>query len=237
MLGRFLEISLRTSAIQDSLAFYEALGFLQAPVGETWPHPYAVVTDGRLFLGLHQAPIPAPSLTFVLPRLATGVQRLQHAGIDFDQLCLGEDAFNQATFHDPNGQAVMLLEARTFSPPALDAPSSCGYFAEYGLPTRAVATSREFWESLGFVALEEEPEPLRRTPLTSRHINVALYCNRLLRQPLLTFEDRNMRQRLIHLRRQGLHIGDEIPDDMDTAANGMLVAPEGTHLLLLQAGD
>ena len=53
MLGRFLEISLHTPDIQESLEFYESLGFAQASVGEIWPHPYAVVTDGRLFLGLH----------------------------------------------------------------------------------------------------------------------------------------------------------------------------------------
>ena len=57
----FLEISVHTPEIQDSLAFYESLGFVQATVGEVWPYPYAVVTDGRLFLGLHGAPVPAPA--------------------------------------------------------------------------------------------------------------------------------------------------------------------------------
>ena len=53
MLGRFLEVSVHAPDILESLAFYERLGFTQAPVGETWSHPYAVVTDGRLFIGLH----------------------------------------------------------------------------------------------------------------------------------------------------------------------------------------
>ena len=49
-LGRFLEISLATPVIRESLEFYESLGFVQAATGETWSHPYAVVTDGHLFI-------------------------------------------------------------------------------------------------------------------------------------------------------------------------------------------
>src|SRR6185295_3090059 len=63
-LGRFLEISIGTRVIRESLEFYEALGFVQAAVSETWSHPYAVVTDGHLFIGLHGREMPSPSLTF-----------------------------------------------------------------------------------------------------------------------------------------------------------------------------
>jgi hypothetical protein len=38
-LGRFLEISIATPVIRESLEFYESLGFVQAGVGETWSHP------------------------------------------------------------------------------------------------------------------------------------------------------------------------------------------------------
>ena len=44
---------------------------MQAAVGETWPHPYAVVTDGHLFIGLHGATVPSPALTFVLPHCSS----------------------------------------------------------------------------------------------------------------------------------------------------------------------
>ena len=65
MLGRFLEVSVRSSDIPESLAFYESLGFVQAPVSDAWSHPYAVVTDGRLAIGLHAREFDAPSLTWV----------------------------------------------------------------------------------------------------------------------------------------------------------------------------
>lgn len=237
MLGRFLEISIHSPQIQESLEFYQSLGFEQASVGETWPYPYAVVTDGRLYVGLHAAVIRSPALTFVLPNLAANIERLRRYGVSFDQERLGLDVFNQVTFTDPSGQAVNLLEARTFSP--LHSPSPiaaiCGYFTEFGIPVRAGAASRDFWEPLGFVALEEEELPFARTPMTSDLLNLGLYRTRALRQPVLTFEDPDMRERLARLRERGFTLVDEMPDGLDEATNAVLIAPEGTRLLLMQS--
>ena len=236
MLGGFLEIGLHTPAIQESLEFYESLGFVQAPVGEAWPHPYAVVTDGRLFLGLHGAPTPSPALTFVLPQLARGIGQLAELGIQFEQQQLGDDVFNQAVFRDPSGLWIKLLEARTFSPPQLEAPATtCGYFSELGIPVREPDAARDFWEPLGFVALDEELQPFARTPLTSDRLNLALYRTRAFRAPLLTFEDHDMRERIARLRERGLKVTDEMPDSLDDTKNAVLIAPEGTRLLLMQA--
>ena len=69
MLGRFLEISVHAPDVRESLEFYQALGFEQATTSDSVSYPYAVVTDGRLFLGLHAAELPTPSLTFVMPEL------------------------------------------------------------------------------------------------------------------------------------------------------------------------
>jgi hypothetical protein len=239
-LGRFLEISIGTPVIRESLEFYEALGLVQAAVGETWSHPYAVVTDGHLFIGLHGREIPSPSLTFVLPELHLGVSRLKERGVGFEEERFGDDVFNRAQLRDPGGLSVMLLEARTFSPPQLDAPieSACGYFSELGLPTRAAADeARTFWESVGFVALDEEAQPFPRTPLVGDGLDLALYRTRSLRKPVLTFEDGEMTHRLTRLRARGIQVSDEMPDTLDEASNGVLIAPEGTRLLLLSATD
>lgn len=239
MLGRFLEISVHAPDVQTSLAFYESLGFVQASVGEMWPYPYAVVTDGRLFIGLHAAPLPSPSLTFVLPELMYGMDRLRAAGVEFVTQQLGSDVFNHASFLDPSAQPVKVLEARTFSPPALDRPlnSTCGYFSEFGIPTRNVQAGRTFWEALGFVAMDEELQPFARTALTSDHLDIALYRARALRHPVLTFEDPDMRERLARLRERGLQLSDEMPDSLADDTNAVLIAPEGTRLLLLQSAE
>jgi catechol 2,3-dioxygenase-like lactoylglutathione lyase family enzyme len=237
MLGRFLEISLHTPVIQESLEFYESLGFIQASVNETWPYPYAVVTDGRLFIGLHGGFIRSPALTFVLPRLAQSVEPLRAAGVSFDQERLGEDVFNQVAFEEPTGLCIHLIEARTFSPPDANsiATSTCGYFTELGIPVRDTAAARAFWEPLGFVAMEEESVPFPRTPVTSDFLNLGLYRTRALRQPVLSFEDPDMGERLAKLRARGFKLLDEMPDSLDEATNAILEAPEGTRLLLMQS--
>ncbi len=237
MLGRFLEVSIRTPDIQASLAFYESLGFQQAPVGEIWQHPYAVVTDGRLCLGLHQYAFHSPSLTFVQPELAWSLRPLRRLGIEFAFERLGDEVFNEAGFLDPLGQMVTLLEARTFSPPALEScrGSICGYFSEFAQPAREFEPARQFWEALGFIALDEEALPFPRQTLTSDHLNLGLYRSRAVRQPMLSFEDEAMPERLAQLRADGHTLTDEMPESLDERENAVLVAPEGTRLLLMRS--
>ena len=57
MLGKFLEISIHAPDIKASYEFYEGLGFRSVDVGEIWSHPYAVLSDGAIFLGLHAYPL------------------------------------------------------------------------------------------------------------------------------------------------------------------------------------
>src|SRR5882672_3074097 len=61
MFGRFLEISLNTSDIAASVQFYERLGFTQLTTGDTWPHPYGVLSDGRLGIALLEARTFSPA--------------------------------------------------------------------------------------------------------------------------------------------------------------------------------
>lgn len=238
MLGRFLEVSVQAPNALESLEFYQRLGFSTAEVGETWTHPYAVVTDGRLCVGLHQYEFASPSLTFVRPDLWRNLAALESLGVQFEFRKLGENVFNEAGFRDPNGQMVTVIEARTFSPPARDPAevSACGYFAEYGIPGGAADVAKGFWEQLGFVAVEEFEKPFRRIALTSDFLDLGLYDTRELRGPVLTFVDPEMPARIAQIMRNGLEPSPRLPPSFDPATAAMFVAPEGTALLLI-TGD
>lgn len=245
MFARFLEISLYAPQIEASIAFYERLGLRQLPTGDAWEHPYAVLSDGRLFLGLHARALDdhhllgEPVLSFVIPQLAEAITDLQAIGVQFDELRLGAESFHRATFSDPGGQRVQLLEARTFSPPVWEDAtfSDCGYFSEYALPSQDAAGRASFWEALGFIQWPEQAAPVARTQLSSDHLNLALYRSRAFRQPQLTFEAADMPQRLTTLRARNLPLQQQMPDTLDAAGNASLQAPEGTALLLLHAPD
>jgi hypothetical protein len=52
---------------------------------------------------------------------------------------------------------------------------------------------------------------------------------------VLTFEDSDMTERIARLRERKLQLTDEMPDTLDAATNAVLIAPEGTRLLLLNS--
>ncbi len=238
MLGRFLEISVHTPDVRASLAFYESIGFVQATVGEIWTHPYAVVTDGHLYIGLHGAGIPSPSLTWVWPNLAGHAPELEALGIEFNFVRFGEEAFHELGFGDPSGHTITLLEARTFSPLAIGhAPTTAiGYFEEFGLPTLDFAAATTFWDKLGLVAFEPIEKPFPKVVLAGSDINVGLYGLEL-RAPVLTFSDPQMDERIAALREKGLRFSPRLPRGLDARGNAILEAPEGTPLLLTTASD
>ena len=234
MLGRFLEFSLAAPDIQASLDFYAGLGFSSAEVGDAWPHPYAVVTDGRICLGLHQQPIPAPSLTFVKPDLLKHLDALERKGIEFEFRHLGDDVFNEVGWFDPSGQLVRLVEARTFSPSKRLAndTSRCGYFLEIAVPAPDRESAKAYWEDFGFVGMEELEDRLPHIACTSDYIDLGLYRPADLRRATLRFEVDDVGGALANLADKGIVPNGEMPPGLHDGWAAVLVAPEGTPILL-----
>jgi len=239
VLGRFLEFSLATPDIQASLDFYTRLEFSQAEVGEAWSHPYAVVTDGRICLGLHQEAIPAPSITFVKPGLLKYLNTLEELGLEFEFRRLGNDVFNEVGWFDPSGQLVRLIEARTFSPSkrlGLDI-SQCGYFMEIALPAPSAEASKAYWERFGFVGIDEWDDRLPHVSCTSDYIDLGLYDPAHLRRSTLRFEVDDVGGTLARLAEIGISPAGEIPSPLRHVPAAVLLAPEGTPILLAEAPD
>jgi hypothetical protein len=234
LLGQFLEFSVATPDIQASLEFYMSLGFSSAEVGDAWPHPYAVVTDGRICLGLHQQTILAPSLTFVKPNLLRHLDGLERKGIEFEFRRLGNDVFNEVGWFDPSGQLVRLIEARTFSPSKRLAndTSGCGYFMEIAVPAPDRELAKTYWEEFGFVGMDEPDDRLPHISCTSDFIDVGLYDPSDLRRPTLRFELDDVSGALARLADKGIVPNGEVPPGLRSGPAAMLVAPEGTPILL-----
>jgi catechol 2,3-dioxygenase-like lactoylglutathione lyase family enzyme len=234
MIGRFLEISVHAPDLLRSLAFYEQLGFSQVTTGEAWPYPYAVVTDGRLAIGLHQRELQqSPLLSFVLPDLYEHLDAIEGLGVEILDRRLGGDVFNEATFATPGGQLVRLLEARTFSPSdrAPGDTSRLGWFEEFVLPVADVKAAERFWERLGFIPAEESGEPFPHIGLTSDSFDIALVSEGTLARPALMFTDSRMPDRIQALADRGTEFA-RLPGKLDPTLHALLIAPESTQLLL-----
>jgi catechol 2,3-dioxygenase-like lactoylglutathione lyase family enzyme len=234
VLGRFLEYSLATPDIQASLDFYTRLGFSEAAVGETRSHPYAVVTDGRICLGLHQAAIPAPSMTFVKPDLLKHLSSLERRGIEFEFRHLGNDVFNEVGWLDPSGQLVRLIEARTFSPSkrSSNETSRCGYFLEIAMPTPDRDAANRYWEDFGFVGIDEPEGRMPHITCTSDNIDLGLYDPQHLQRTMLRFEVDDVGGTLAHLAEVGITANGVLPSALRPLPAAVLLSPEGTSLLL-----
>jgi catechol 2,3-dioxygenase-like lactoylglutathione lyase family enzyme len=232
--GTFHELSVALADIRASVEFYERLGFSQASTTDTFTHPYGVLSDGRLHLGLHQRQGPSPVLTFVRPGIARHLGAFAAAGIALTQVRTGEEVFNEIGFLDPFGHAAAVLEARTFSPVprAVTDTSLCGDFAQLSLPASDFAAAKAFWEPLGFVAADDElPEPYPHLELTSDHLDIAFHAPAVCAHPMLVFRAADMRARLARLAALGLPLS--VLPAAAGHGNALLKSPEGMRLLLL----
>ena len=239
MLGKFHEVSIETANIAESVGYYERLGFSQCGTTDTWPHQYGVMTDGRLYLGLHQFKFPSPTLTYVHPGVAEHVHVIERLGVDIAWKRVSDEAFNEFGFLDPSGQTVRVQEAPTHFASDRDRgeTSLCGDFAEYSLPSSEFEPMRAFWEPLGFVALEETDAPYVRMSMTSDYIDLAVHRPRTLDQPMLVFAAPDMGERIERLRSLDVAMSDDLPRGLDPRSAALLRAPEGTALLLINAVD
>lgn len=187
-LGRFLEFSLRTPNILDSLGYYKQLGFTELETGDVWSHRYAVVTDGILCIGLHDRVFDAPSISFVQQDLAKRARSMTDHGFDFSFLRLDEDEFNELGLTDRDGHMVTMLEARTFTgSDEFDNDSACGTWFELSLPVRDAVRSARFWASVAPNLLRVREEPTTHMRFDAGGLPLGLSESIALTSPSLCF--------------------------------------------------
>ncbi len=230
MLGRWLEFSVHTPDILESLSFYKALGFTELATGDVWSHGYAVVSDGDLAIGLHARNFDSPTLTFVQPDLGPHARSMADHGFEFSFMKLDEDVFNELRFDDRDGNVIAMLEARTFSlPPEGTGNSLCGFFFELTLPARDALRAGRFWAPLAPQVERLREEPTTHMRFDAGGIPLGLSESIALDRPALCFKCVERDRLEAAVERYGLRTqaypGFE-------GAFAVLAAPEGTRLYL-----
>jgi len=188
LLGRFLEFSIHTPDIIDSLGFYKLLGFQELEIGEVWSHKYAVVSDGELNIGLHDGKFEGPALTFMHQDLARQARSMADHGFDFRYLQLDEDVFNELGFLDRDKNMITMIEARTFSPADEDTDNSlCGSCFEISLPVKDAVRAARFWAPLAPELLRLREEPTTHMRFNAAGMSLGLSESIALDGPSLCF--------------------------------------------------
>lgn len=231
-IGQFLEFSVQSADILESLRFYKALGFAELEIGDVWTHKYAVVSDGELNIGLHDREFDAPALTFVQHDLAKHARSMTDHGFEFSYLQLGEEAFNELRFSDRDGNTVSMLEARTFhASEEPDRDSACGSWIELTLPVRDTLRAGKFWAPLAPTMLDMREEPTMHMRFDADGAPIGLSESIALSGPSLSFKCPDRDALLALLERNGLRF-QKFPGF--EGAFAAIRAPEGTMLYVFE---
>lgn len=232
-LGRFLEFSVRTPDILDSLGYYKTLGFAELEIGDVWSHKYAVVSDGLLCIGLHDRVFDSPAISFVQPDLAKHARSMTDHGFDFSFMRLDEDVFNELGLADRDGHMVTMLEARTFTPSdEFDNDSLCGTWFELSLPVRDAVRSARFWAAVAPNLLRMREDPTVHMRFDAGGIALGLSESIALSGPSLCFKCHDKDALAAHIAKHNL------PHERFPGYEGAFVAlkaPEGTTLYAFDA--
>ncbi|MDJ0794507.1 MAG: hypothetical protein QNI98_09705 [Woeseiaceae bacterium] len=227
-IGRFLELGVRCDDVLESLHFYKTLGFTELETSDVITHKYAVVSDGELNIGLHDAEFDSPSVTFVQPDLAKHARSMSDHGFDFTRLRLDEDVFNELAFRDRDGHTVMMVEARTFNMSEdAENDSLCGTWFELTLPVRDTVRAARFWAPIAPTLLEMREEPTMHMRFDATGVALGLSESIALKSPSLCFRCSDRATLLTLLEQRG------IPYEKFPGFEGAFVAitaPEGTVL-------
>jgi hypothetical protein len=227
-IGRFLEFSVQTPNILESLGFYKSLGFTELESNDVYSHKYAIVSDGELNIGLHDTEFDSPAVTFVQQDLAQHARSMTKHGYDFDYLRLDEDVFNELGFRDLDGHAVTMVEARTFHlKEEAENDSACGNWFELTLPVRDTVRAARFWAPIAPMLLQMREEPTIHMRFDATGVALGLSESIALKAPSLCFRSPE-RHTLMALLDQGDFQYEQFPG-FEGAFVG-ITAPEGTML-------
>lgn len=229
-IGRFLEFSVRTTDVLESLHFYKTLGFVELEIGDVWAHKYAVVSDGELNIGLHDREFDSPAITFVQQDLAKHARSMTDHGFDFSFLQLGEDAFNELGFPDRDGHMVRMLEARTFhASEEAERDSVCGSWFELSLPVKDALRAAQFWAPIAPTLLEMREEPTTHMRFEADGVPLGLSESIALQGPSICFKCPDRHGLMGHLEQRGISF-EKFPGF--EGAFVAIKAPEGTTLFV-----
>lgn len=231
-LGQFLEFSVQTSDVLESLQFYKTLGFVELEIGDVWPHKYAVVSDGDINIGLHDREFDSPAVTFVKQNLAKRARKMTDHGFNFSVMQLGEDSFNEVGFVDRDGHMIQMIEARTFhAGEEAERDSLCGSLLELTLPVRDTLRAAQFWAPIAPALLDMREEPTTHMRFDANGVPLGLSESIALEGPSLSFKCSDRAHLMLILKQSGMDF-EKFPGF--EGAFVAIRAPEGTMLYVFE---
>jgi predicted enzyme related to lactoylglutathione lyase len=237
-LGHAFELVVTTPDLRESLKFYEQLGYKKL-VSPNSPAAGALLTDGVIRLSLREQDRGKTTLTYYAENVEEKIATLEPLGLRFDNKLQTGSAVTSATFRDPNGLEVNLVQAAPSElQPIPQTPiSQAGQFGELSVETEDVAKSLEFWLKLGFEPSQYMPDPpIAWASITDGLLMLGIYlkghCPHVIKTPSITYFEADMPDRILRLKQEGMSFLQELPDESGKTGHAIAEAPEGQLLFL-----
>lgn len=247
ILGEITAFTVATADLEESLEFYQMLGFSELMRAD-WPFPWIQVSDGVVLIMLKKDTQPYMALTYYVKDIDRVVKGLEQKGITFavrpqpkevvkryllkspDELSISLVSMVDG-FKQPTGVGMLGMQQEDYFKPEKYINKVCGLYGEFAHPVADIQQSIEFWKLLGFEVISEFTSPYAWAIMSDGLSVVGLHQTQHFNTPAITFFASDMRQKIARLKENGL---------TDYAEQGpgniVITTPEDQKIFLFQLG-
>lgn len=239
-LGKIVQITIGGVNLEDSLPFYEKLGFKIVAQNEE-PFPWVQITDGLILITLNEDMMPYTGLTYFADDMADRIKALEEKGIVFEMKTVKDNEFFDAVLLDTEMNTIKLINydiTKIFQPEG-QSNVVCGEFGELSILCEDVPKAMEFYKKLGFHVLQEN---LSDAPWVSLHdgiMGIGLYSaeviNHYFSSPAITYFAPDMGKRIQKMRDLEIDFHEEISNSDEVVNEVVVLSPEGQCFFFFKA--
>ena len=247
-LGEVACVYVTTADLDSSTAVYEKLGFPKI-AANTFPVPWAQVSDGSLLIMMRKDATPYIGLTYYaadVEKIAAGMEK---DGIVFVQkpkegdpikryYIKTPDGFNIVLsnnlggFTQPTGNTLLTMNQQDFMSADKYPNKQCGAFGEFCHPVADLDKSVAYWKKLGFTVKSQMSQPYPHAILSDGLMLIGLHQTKNFNYPAVTYFGLNTDTRIQQLKDKGVKNFSE----MMGKNNVILKTWEGQHFFLFAMG-
>ena len=247
-LGDVASVFITTADLDSSVACYEKLGFTKIG-SNTFPFPWAQVSDGSLLIMIKKDAVPYIGLTYYVNDIDEKVAQLEKDSIVFAQkpkagdpikryFIKSPDGFNIAlvsnigNFQQPTGITMLNMKPADYTSADKYPNQQCGVFGEFCHPVKDLNVSVAFWKKLGFTEKGGMKGSEAYSIVSDGLMIIGLHQTKEFNYPAITYFGINAAKRIQQLKDKGLNNLTEMRDKN----NVVLKTWEQQHIFIFSFG-
>ncbi len=230
----FVQISLSSSNLYNSLNFYKTLGFKEVEVHSGTAVPWAMISDGFHIFMVSQNNFPSPALTYYEKKFKDHLEILQSNGLTIQYIPSEAGRPWTAVLSAPSGIGITLIDLGGEKLPGTDIRDSLiiGKFTELSIPVPDITTSLSFWRKVGFEVTGQTDVPTNIIGISDGKINLGLYQTDSFKTIALTYAAENLHVVKDKLKSLGVKFRTAPSKKMDYPGSIAVISPDNQLIFI-----